>query len=254
MTKVLLPVSFLLVCVALCGCSERLHGSLTEREANEILAALAAQGLDANKEKESGRGNGTYEVRVAARELPRALALLHELGLPRESPPGLEKLLGEGGLIPSELEEEAKLVAVMQAELTETLRRIDGVIDARVHVALPRKPGVFESTPPMPRASVFLKTRGAPTYDVTAIRSLVAGGVRNLRAEDVEVVGIEATTTAAAARPSTVRVGPFEVVASSAVPLRATLTLCVISLFALTSALLAFVIRSRRNMRLESSH
>jgi type III secretion protein J len=244
----------LLLSMALVGCSERLHGSLTEREANEILAALAARGVGAKKEKEAGRGSGTFEIRTASRELPRALALLAELGLPREPAPGLEKLLGEGGLIPSELEEEAKLVAVMQAELTETLRRIDGVIDARVHVALPRKPGVFESSPQKPRASVFLKTRGDPTYDVASVRALVAGGVRGLEADAVEVVGVAAIRAVPVAHVATTRVGPFEVAEASALPLRLTLTLCVISLFALSAALLALVVRSKRDSRLETSH
>jgi len=245
----LVPLLFLF------GCTERLHGALSEREANEILAALAARGIEAKKERESGRGGGSFEVRLSTRDLPRALAVLSELGLPREASPGLDKLLGEGGgLVPSELEEEAKLVAVIQAELTETLRRIDGVVDARVHVALPRKPGVFEASPPRPRASVFLKTRGAPSYDVAAVRALVAGGVRGLDADDVEVVSVEVGTSSPGVVASLTRVGPFEVAESSATPLRITLTLCVISLFALSAALVALILRSRRNSRLETSH
>jgi type III secretion protein J len=250
MPKALLLISLLTAF----GCSERLHGALSEREANEILAALTSQGVQGSKERESSRGSGSFEIRVSSRDLPRALALLQEAGLPRESSPGLDKLLGEGGLIASELEEEAKLVAVMQTELAETLRRIDGVVDARVHVALPRKPGVFESAPPTPRASVFLKTRGAPSYEISAVRALVAGGVRNLRAEDVEVVTIEAASVGADARPATTHVGPFIVASSSALPLRLTLTLCVILLFASTALLLGQIVRFRRITRSESSH
>ena len=47
MTRLVLSFALMLV-----GCSERLHGSLSEREANEILAALSSRGIDGQKEKE----------------------------------------------------------------------------------------------------------------------------------------------------------------------------------------------------------
>jgi flagellar M-ring protein FliF len=76
----------------------------------------------------------------------------------------------------------------MEGELVRTIRSIERVQAARVHLVLPERP-LFSREKVEPSASIVLKVRGAlESQQVRAIRHLVASAVNGLKPERVSVV------------------------------------------------------------------
>lgn len=206
------------------GCQAELERGLDEAQANAVLVALDEQGIGATKAAEVGAGDEpSFVVSVAPDDVAAALAVLRAEGLPRRDDPGLE-LFDEGSLVPTQTEERARMTAAISGELARSIEAIDGVLDARVHLALPRSEGFALDAPrPRARASVLVRHRGAtPPYDEAAVRRLVAGAVEDLAMDDVAVIGVPAAPAGSGERQLS-QVGPFSVSRGSATGLKVAL-------------------------------
>lgn len=178
----------------LTGClKNELQSGLSEQEAQEIIVLLKMNGLDAARELVAhGKEAPTYTVSVRGgnQNLVLAWRILQENGLPRQRVKGLEEVFSQSGLIPTASEEKAKMLVGLTGEITRTLKMIEGVVDARVHVVVPENsPLLDKSQWSPPTASVFLKHRGPkPPLTEAEIKTLVAKGVEGLSPEQVAVV------------------------------------------------------------------
>ena len=229
------------------GCQTPAQNRLSEPQANEVIVALHEQGIGATKKASDGAGaEGQFDVLVTSGDLGRALGVLEAADLPRSVDPGLNDIFGQGGLVPTATEERARYHSAVAGELAESIERIDGVLDARVHLAIPdRRTFVLDEAPPQPRGSVLIKYRaGAPPYDEAQVRALVAGAVEGMLPENISVVGIpgRASTTKQAALAS---LGPFSVARGSMTPLRLTIGV----LLAVTVALAGLLVWSLNRRR-----
>lgn len=235
--------SLLLVFACVAGCDARLASDLTEAQANELIVALHASGIAAEKDLEKGaRGEARYEVDVPEGEVGRALSVLASADLPRRDETGIDEAFAEGGLVPTATEERARLVAAIGGELARTIERIDGVVDARVHVALPEPREILlDETPPSSRASVLVKHRidHAPP-DVESIRAIVAGAVPSMDPASVAVLTVVAEPPPE--RSALTHVGPFSVTRGSATLLKGVLV-ANLGLHVLLASLLVAVLR-----------
>ncbi len=202
------------------GCSAPIAADLAEREANEAVVALEASGVAATKEPDPAHEE-RWRVTVPRREAAPAVAVLQARGLPRPEAPGVLDALGAGSLVPSRSAEHARLVAGTSGELERSLLGIDGMLAARVHLAVPPRDALSLDPHPLePSASVLLQHRGAtPPVGVADVQRLVAGAVPGLGPERVSVVTtpVANTTTPAA---GFARLGPIAVTRGSLGPLR----------------------------------
>lgn len=137
-----------------------------------------------------------YEVRDKGTSIavPKERADEARLGL-------AEKNLPRGGLVGWEIFDEARmgatdfdrriqLIRAISGELSRTIRRINGVEDARVQIVLPET-RLFEATVAPVTASVLLRLAPGSklkTSQVSGIIHLVASSVENLKPENVTVV------------------------------------------------------------------
>jgi type III secretion protein J len=211
----------LVATVISCACSVPVATQLEESDANRVLVALAGKGVAAEKEPDAER-EGAWRVNVPREDAAAAVAVLAHESLPRKASPGLLDAMGSDSIVPSRVSEHARLIAGTAGELERSLLALDGVIAARVHVALPQRDGLVaaETAPPV-TASVLLRHRGAmPPLSLADVQRLVAGAVPGLQPELVSVV----TTRAIAGNPSRdgelTRFGPLTVARSSMTPLR----------------------------------
>lgn len=217
-------ICMLCVVVALCACSKvvDLQTGLNDADANEILTLLNRHGIQAEK-RPTKEG---VALSVKDTDLARATQAMHAAGLPRRSLSNLGQVFKKEGMISTPLEERARYIHGLSAELEYTLQQFDRVISARVHVVLPERVAPGEPIQPS-SAAVFVKY--SPPLDedtiVPRIRNLVAASIPGLSGEEgrskVSVVLTASEATAPAVEWTTV--GPFRVMADSAGALIGTL-------------------------------
>ncbi|MCA3250154.1 MAG: type III secretion system inner membrane ring lipoprotein SctJ [Pseudomonadota bacterium] len=175
----------MLATLLLAGCTQQLHGDLTEGAANLVVGALRSEGIRAEKKP---AGESTWRVSVPEDEFARSVQILKRRNLPPQQFDGLGSVFRKDSLVSTLTEERARLIYAMSRELERTLYEIDGVIVARVHPVIP------PSDPLNPKkvassAAVLVKYRpGAEIAGKEAmVRSLVAAGIEGLSYDDVRV-------------------------------------------------------------------
>jgi type III secretion protein J len=168
------------------GCRENLYSGLSEADANEMVFVLLNRGIDAKKVSQGKTG---FAVTVEEEHFVRSLEIIKEHSLPREKFQSLGTVFSGSGMISSQLEEQSRLAYAISQELSGTFSRIDGVLDARVHVVLMHnEQGTGLTTPPS--ASVFIRhVADSPVVDmVSGIRETAAKAVPGLAISNVSVV------------------------------------------------------------------
>lgn len=178
---VLLPLVLLLVS---CG-DETLYSKLSEREANEMVALLLNSGLSASKGEDQ---NEQYKVLVAKESFADAVNLLRLNGFPKQTYNTLGEVFAKEGFVSSPLEERARLNFALSQEIANTISNVDGVLLARVHLAVPPKDDLTDEASAA-SASVFIKHRADVDLSGSTgmIKNLVVNGIENLDYDDVTV-------------------------------------------------------------------
>src|SRR3990167_3030243 len=122
------------------------------------------------------------------------MAVLNRAGLPRRVGTNLLELFAKSGLMSSDREETIRYQAGLAEELKNTIRKIDGVLDADVQISFPP-----DNTTPMPgapvqkiTASVYVKHQGIledpNSHLEIKIKRLMAASVNGLDYENVSVI------------------------------------------------------------------
>jgi len=201
--KKLLPLFlFCLGSLFLAGCEDQqsIVNNLDEREANEIIVFLASKGIDGEKlQAEKAQVGGTggpilWNINVKESESVEAMSLLNRQGLPRRKGATLLSLFAKEGLMTSDKEENIRYRAGIEEELTNTIRKIDGVLDADVKISFPTTEavGIGTTEPPKIKAAVYVKHQGMlddPNAHIESkIKKLLSGSVEGLDYDAVSVI------------------------------------------------------------------
>ena len=176
-----------------CGV-ETVVQDLNEKEANQIVEALANSNIDANKLRNAEGRNVSYAVTVASGSRIEAYRVLNQNELPRRRDMGYGKVFEGGGLIPSASEEHAKSQAALEGEIEGQLKIIDGVLDARVQIVIPEESALrtTQDQKPPTTASATIKFtpdgQGHAPLQERTVAQLIARSVEGLLPENVFVV------------------------------------------------------------------
>lgn len=204
MTRASIVTTALAFVLAGCGREELLH-DLDEAQANEVLVALDEGGVHGTKARGDGAEAG-WTVSVSGADASRAQRILADRALPRARPPGFGDVFAKGSMVPTPTEEHALYLHALGGELARSVEAIDGVVEARVHLGLPRTDPLRPGEKVAPRAAVLVKCRAASCSTIRGleegIRSLVAGAADGLEAGAVSVVVAEAADTPPAPEPA----------------------------------------------------
>lgn len=191
-----------LISIFLTGCekNQSIASGMTERQANEIVVFLASKGIAAQKVQAAAAAGAaatatvTYDIYVDKDKSVEAMAILSENGLPRIQGTNLLELFAAGGLMTTDKEETIKYQAGLEVELENTIRKIDGVIDADVKISFPTttETGLTETETAKLKAAVYVKHQGVfddPNQHLESkIKRLVSSSIDNLSFEDVNVI------------------------------------------------------------------
>jgi len=172
-----------------CG-DETLYSGLTERQVNTMVALLHKGGVPASKSRGS---DGAYAIGTPAKHFGVAVEMLQANGLPADHYDSLGDVFAKEGLVSSPLEERARLNHALSQEIARTISSIDGVVLARVHLAVPEHDALVDTIRPA-SASVFVKHRGDVDLSgsISRIKALVVDGIENLPYDNVTVALFEA--------------------------------------------------------------
>ncbi|MBV7256953.1 type III secretion inner membrane ring lipoprotein SctJ [Pacificimonas sp. WHA3] len=182
MTRALIPA--LLFFLAACSAAP-LYTDIGEEQANEMLVILDDAGIGASK---SADGEGRFALTVDRGDFADAIAALNSQGYPREDYANLGEIFKKEGFVDSEISQRARLMYGLSQELSRTLTALDGVVVARVHLAIPQHDPLAD-TPKPSSASVLVKHRAGVDMSghIGEIKALVVNGVEGLSADNVTV-------------------------------------------------------------------
>ena len=160
-----------------------LYASLPDSEKSKVVDALKNQGVNVSIDPTTG------DILVPVDDYHSSKISLAAQGLPASVPGGYQSL-NDLPLGSSRSVELMRLKQSQEIELARSIREIEDVLSARVHLALPEK-SVFVRNQQPPTASVFVqlpygRTLGAS--QVTAIVHLVSSSIPNMSKQDVTVV------------------------------------------------------------------
>jgi flagellar M-ring protein FliF len=133
------------------------------------------------------KNEGTI-VLVPKDRVARLRMKLAESGLPKGGGVGYEIFDKSDALGATSFVQNINHLRALEGELARTIRGLDRVQAARVHLVLPER-ALFSRDKPEPTASIVLKLRGTlEPQQVRAIRHLTASAVNGLKPERVSVV------------------------------------------------------------------
>lgn len=178
-----------------CGRETVAHRQV-EREANRVLVALRAAGVNAAKVRDPDAREPRFHVTVAPADGPRALEILEAANLPRAPLPSSRDMVEAAGMIPTEGEERLKHVVGVEGDIVNSLRAIPGVVEVRAAVSVPRADPLLEpDRRGRPKASVLVlhDAKAAPVVRARDVQRFVQAKLPELDAADVDVVLLPAT-------------------------------------------------------------
>ncbi len=173
------------------GCSDEvIRSGLDDRQSDEIIAALLDSGVKASKVPGS-KGRGTYDIKVPANQVQRAVAVLSRNGLPHRSHTGLRGFGNRDSLVPRPQRDVIAYYTALADELEGTLESTPGVLSCSVHIALSPASDVLNAgrIPTPSSASVLLRINpeSFPLTE-TQVTRLVASSIAGLSPQSVGVV------------------------------------------------------------------
>ena len=236
--------------LALAGCKTGLYSGLNETEANEIVATLSAGNIDARKERPDGTD---WQVQVDEGSIGPALALLGAQGLPHERFASMGDMFQKQGLVSTPSEERMRYIYAVSQELSQTLRSIDGVVSARVHVVIPATDPMSDKIRPS-SAAVFIKHR--PDVDLRllapAVKDLVAHSIEGLTPDQVSLSLFEAPRVTAPAVAAVAADGPPDRLILGLLSPRAVVVLMVLLMLAAVALMALPTLLARRGLDLRT--
>ncbi|NCF48798.1 MAG: flagellar M-ring protein FliF, partial [Bacteroidetes bacterium] len=160
-----------------------LYASLPEAEKARVVEALKNSGVDVMLDPTTG------DVIVPTSDYHSARMSLAAQGLPSSVPDGYQAI-AEIPMGSSRSVENVRLKQSQEIELARSISEIQGLVAARVHLAIPEK-SVFARASTPPTASIFVQMengRSLSRQQVEAVVHLVSSSVPFMAKNDVTVV------------------------------------------------------------------
>lgn len=159
-----------------------LYGDLAPQDASAIIAQLEASNVPFKVE-----GNAIY---VPQDQRDRLRMQMAELALPGGSAAEGYKLFdNQSALGATDFTQKVNLVRATEGELARSIRTIQGIENARVHLVMPRRePFTRQQVEPTASVIILMRTGRLQPAQVIGIQNLVAAAVPQLKPQSVSII------------------------------------------------------------------
>jgi flagellar M-ring protein FliF len=159
-----------------------LFTDLSAEDSSSIIKDLERQAIPFEMRNEGA------VIMVPKDKVTRLRMKLAEGGLPKGGGVGYEIFDKSDALGTTSFVQNINHLRALEGELARTIRAIDRIQAARVHLVLPERP-LFSRETPEPSASIVLRVRGSlEPQQIRAIRHVVASAVNGLKPQRVSIV------------------------------------------------------------------
>lgn len=122
-----------LLCIALVGCRQpNLLEGLDQQQANEVVSVLQRNNIAASK---LDGGKAGYSVSIGQADFAAAVDMLNLYSLPSSPRMEVSQMFPSDALVASPRAEKARLSSALEQRLEQSLRTLESVANARVHVS-----------------------------------------------------------------------------------------------------------------------
>src|SRR5947207_3370145 len=159
-----------------------LFTDLTAEDSSAVIKDLERQAIPFELRREGS------VILVPKDRVTRLRMKLAEGGLPKGGGVGYEIFDKSDALGTTSFVQNINHLRALEGELARTIRGIDRIQAARVHLVLPERP-LFSRETPEPSASIVVRVRGSlEPQQIRAIRHVVASAVNGLKPQRVSIV------------------------------------------------------------------
>lgn len=161
-----------------------LYSGMTNQDSADVVTALDQRGVPYKIDSSTGM------VTVPADRVREIRMQLANEGLPRTNNRGFDILEEDQSLGTSNFIEQARYQRALEQELVQTIKQIQGIRDARVHLSIPKQTSFIRNSR-RPSASVMIDVAGVQhpgDTQLSGILHLVASSVAGMEAENVSIV------------------------------------------------------------------
>jgi flagellar M-ring protein FliF len=159
-----------------------LFTDLSVEDSSSIIKDLERQAIPFELRNEGAM------IMVPKDKVTRLRMKLAEGGLPKGGGVGYEIFDKSDALGTTSFVQNINHLRALEGELARTIRAIDRIQAARVHLVLPERP-LFSRETPEPSASIVVRVRGSlEPQQIRAIRHVVASAVNGLKPQRVSIV------------------------------------------------------------------
>ena len=175
-----------------------LYADLDMHEASQMAEALDRSHI---AHEESPQGD---RIMVGSADVAKARMLLAKDGLPSGGSIGYEIFDRGDAMTSSQFQQEINETRALEGELARSIRMLQGIRGARVHLVLPKRQP-FSRDVQAAQASVMLTMAGAARMDqqgIQAILNLVAAAVPGLKPQGIAIIDSHGNLLARAGQPT----------------------------------------------------
>jgi flagellar M-ring protein FliF len=160
-----------------------LYGNLSATDSREIIKQLELSGIPFTT------ADNNSQILIAGEQVTAVRMQMAEQGLPSGGTIGYEVFDSMDALGATNFIQNINLLRALEGELARTIKSIEGVQNARVHLVMPTRE-MFTRETQEPTASVYIKMRSGRLAEnqVNAVQHLIAAAVPKLKPSNISIV------------------------------------------------------------------
>lgn len=188
LSKISYALGLVFAVILLSGCNdEKILDNLTQEQANQVLSVLQQHNISAHK---NGNLKNGYAVTVGSAENTAALSIVNQYQLPWAADVQIAQAFPDSSLVSSPSAEQARVRSLQEQRLEQSLRIIDQVVNARVHISYPYYANDIAGKKSASNIGILISYKGEIDKNIfiSQIKNLVKNSIDDIRYENISVV------------------------------------------------------------------